>query len=195
MPLLQGDSGTYRLPSGPKTGSGGAHGWAAPGLLPMLLLAWGCAGQAGERSPEGILSLRGDFERCRDLVFESALGCRGCHRFGTGDDRVGPDLGTIGAKYDRRKLLAKLQNPSQGIDPKYVSFVVETRAGSIQSGILLERSAERIVLRDPEKIMTFELKEVRRMAAQEKSMMPDSLLKDLSDQTIADLLEFLTELK
>src|SRR5437762_13380068 len=94
-------------------------------LIPVgLLLASGCRfsdGRAGE-----ILTLSGDFNRGRDLVFESPMQCRACHRFGTGDEKMGPDLEKIGAKYDRRKLLETILEPSKEIEPKYVNYLVET---------------------------------------------------------------------
>jgi putative heme-binding domain-containing protein len=144
---------------------------------------------------ERILALTGDFERGRQLVFESNLNCRACHRFGTGDDKVGPDLEKIGVKLDRRKLLESILDPSKDIDPKYRSYLVETRSGSILSGILTERTVDRLVLRDAEKSITLEARDVKRIAAQEKSLMPDFLLQDLTAQEAADLLEFLSGLK
>ena len=161
----------------------------------LLLFVSGCLDRAGGVLPEEVLSLQGDFDRGRDLVFESSINCRGCHRFGTGDEKVGPDLGTIGSKYDRRKLLERILDPSKEIDPKYVCYRVETSGGAIHSGIVVEKTADRIVLRDQEKTLTVAVKDVRRMAAQEKSIMPDSLLKGLTAQEIADLLEFLQGLR
>jgi putative heme-binding domain-containing protein len=161
----------------------------------LLLSAPSCLDRAAGATPGQILSLPGDFDRGRDLVLESSINCRGCHRFGIGDDKLGPDLGTIGAKYDRRRLLEKILDPSKGIDPKYLCYLVETTGGAILSGILTERTADRIVLRDQEKTMIIDMKDVKRMGAQEKSIMPDSLLKDLTAQEIADLLEFLQGLR
>ena len=163
-------------------------------LLPAaLLLASGCllsGGRAGE-----ILALKGDFDRGRDLIFESPIQCRACHRFGTGDEKMGPDLGTIGAKYDRRKLLETLLDPSKEIEPKYVSYLVETRGGAIHTGLLVQMTADKVVIRDAEKTVELAMKDVRRMAAQEKSIMADDLLQGLAAQDVADLLEFLSGLK
>jgi len=161
-------------------------------LLAAALLASGCA----PRGPlEEIFSLKGDFDRGRELVFDSPVNCRACHRFGTGDEKMGPDLGTIGAKYDRRKLLETILDPSKEIEPKYVSYLVETSGGAILSGLVVEKTADRIVLQDAEKMMTVAAKDVKRIVPQQKSIMPDSLLKDLKAQDVADLLEFLLGLK
>ena len=162
-------------------------------FLAALAALSGCPAPGGASDP--ILTLQGDFDRGRDLVFESPMTCRACHRFGTGDEKMGPDLGTIGAKYDRRKLLDTILDPSREIDPKYSGYLVETAGGAIHNGILVERTAARIVLRDAEKTVEIAAKDVKRMAAMEKSIMPDSLLKDFTPQDVADLLEFLSRLK
>lgn len=167
----------------------------------LLLLSIALAGSSGERRPradgpaEAILSLQGDFERGRELLFESALQCRACHRFGTGEEKMGPDLGQIGARYDRRKMLETLLYPSKEIDPKYASWAVETAAGAVHSGILVERTADRIVLQDAEKTIPIPAASVKRMARLEKSIMPDSLLKELAPREIADVLEFLARMR
>jgi putative heme-binding domain-containing protein len=163
-------------------------------LIPAgLLLASGCL-HSGGRSGE-ILALQGDFDRGRDLVFESPMQCRACHRFGSGDEKMGPDLEKIGAKYDRRKLLETLLDPSREIELKYVSYLVETTGGAIHAGIVVEKTPATIVLRDAEKTVELAAKDVKRMVAQEKSIMPDSLLREFTAQDVADLLEFLSSLK
>ncbi len=145
--------------------------------------------------PAEILALRGDFERGRGLVFESTLQCRACHRFGTGEEKLGPDLGEIGKKYDRAKLLETLLDASKEVDPKYATLLVETTSGAVHSGILVETTADRIVLQDPEKTIPIPLASVKRRVTQQKSIMPDSLLQGLTAQESADLLEFLWGLK
>jgi putative heme-binding domain-containing protein len=145
--------------------------------------------------PEDILSLQGDFDRGRDLVFDSPAQCRACHRFGTGDEKLGPDLGKIGSKYDRRKLLETILDPSKEIEAKFVNYLVETTGGAVYSGVVVERTPDRIVLQDPEKTIPLEVKSIRRIVAQQKSIMPDYQLQDLTAQEAADLMEFLAGLK
>lgn len=145
--------------------------------------------------PAAILALQGDFERGRGLVFESTLQCRACHRFGTGEEKLGPDLGEIGKKYDRAKLLETLLDASKEIDPKYATTLVETTSGAVHSGVLVETTADRIVLQDPEKTIPIPLASVKRRITQQKSIMPDSLLQGLTAQESADLLEFLRGLR
>lgn len=171
----------------------------------LALLALALAFSSGERrpagrlgatmDPSGILALRGDFERGRELIFDSTLQCRACHRFGTGDEKVGPDLGQIGAKYDRRKLLETILDPSKEIDPKYATYLVETAGGAVYSGILVEKTGKQIVLQDAEKITPIPAESVKRMGAQKKSIMADFLLQDLTPQEAADVLEFLQGMK
>jgi putative heme-binding domain-containing protein len=146
-------------------------------------------------NPEEILSLKGDPGRGRTLIWGSGLQCRTCHRIDSGDEKLGPDLGKIGSKYDRRKLLEAILDPSKDIDPKYAAQLVQTRDGAIYSGIVTERTPERLVLRDTEKQITLPAASIERMMAQKKSMMPDFLLQDLTAEEAADLLDYLSSLK
>jgi putative heme-binding domain-containing protein len=145
--------------------------------------------------PQEILAKKGNAEKGQKLIFESGLQCRACHRFGSGDEKLGPDLGKIGAKYDRPKLLESILDPSKEIDPKFVSYLLQTQDGAVYSGILVEKTPERVVLRDAEKAIPLDARSVQRMVPQQKSIMPDFLLQDLSAEEAADLLEFLSSLR
>ncbi len=143
--------------------------------------------------PAQILSTVGDAERGRTLfVSGTGVQCRNCHRVANTGRELGPDLAQIGKKYDRAKLLESLLEPSKVIDPKFVTYLVETTAGHVHTGLLVRRSDDEIVLRDAEgKEIRVAAEDVEFAAPQQKSLMPDLLLKDLTLQQVADLLEFL----
>ena len=144
-----------------------------------------------------LLSLRGDVGRGKQVfTTTSGVSCKNCHRIGQDGTEVGPELTTIGKKYDRAQLLESILEPSKLIDPKYVTYLVETRDGRVLSGILVERNEREVVLRDPQnKVVRLPMAEVEQLATQQQSLMPELLLRDLTAQQVADLLEFLASLR
>jgi putative heme-binding domain-containing protein len=147
--------------------------------------------------PAGVLALTGDSERGRRLFFESAgMQCKVCHRIGAGEDLLGPELTLIGKKYTRAQLLENIVDPSKTIDPKFATHLVETKGGLVMAGLKIREDDQELVLRDTErKDVKISKSMIQRSAVQQKSMMPDFLLQDLTAQEAADLLEYLQSLK
>jgi len=144
-----------------------------------------------------ILSLPGDAARGRQVFSTTAgVSCKNCHRIGQEGTEVGPELTTIGKKYDRARLLESILEPSRLIDPKYVTYLVETKDGRVLSGILTERNEREVVLKDPQnQVVRLPLAELEQLVTQQQSLMPELLLRDLTAQQVADLLEYLCSLK
>ena len=147
--------------------------------------------------PEQILGLKGDIARGKELFFDTTgVQCKSCHRIDGVGKQLGPDLNEIGKKYDRAQLLESLLQPSKKIDPKYITFVIETESGQVHSGLIVERTPEEIVLKDNEhKILRIPTSEVEVLLPQRKSLMPEMLLRDLTAEQAANLLEYLASLK
>jgi putative heme-binding domain-containing protein len=146
---------------------------------------------------EAILALAGDAGRGRMLFFETAgVQCKNCHKIGDQGQTLGPDLTQIGKKLDKAKLLESILEPSKTIDPQFVSHLVETNSGEVHTGLLVKRTDYETVLKKADgKEVTIRASEIDRSAPQQKSLMPDLLLRDLTPQQAADLLEFLAGLK
>jgi putative heme-binding domain-containing protein len=144
-----------------------------------------------------LLSLSGDIERGRKFFFEaSAAACKNCHRIGQVGAQVGPELTHIAKKLTRAALLESILEPSKTIDPKYVSYLLETDEGRVYSGLLKERTDERVVLVDAAgKEIEVANEAIEVLVPQQKSLMPDLLFRDLTAAQLADLLAFLASLK
>ncbi len=122
--------------------------------------------------------------------------CKSCHRIGGKGIDLGPDLSQIGKKYDRAQLLESLLEPSKKVDPKFAAWLVETADGQVYSGLLVERNEREVVLKDNQnKTIRVPLEETELVVPQQKSLMPELLLRDMTAQEAADLLEFLASLK
>jgi uncharacterized repeat protein (TIGR03806 family) len=147
--------------------------------------------------PEEILALAGDAERGRRLFLNTeGVQCRNCHRLGGQEVAPGPDLARIGGKLDRAALLESILDPSRSIDPGFVVYQVETADGRVLAGLVVSKSETELVLLDARnKEVRLAMKDVERFAPQSKSLMPELLLREMSAQQVADLLEFLGTLK
>jgi putative heme-binding domain-containing protein len=144
-----------------------------------------------------ILALRGDARRGREVFTANpATPCKSCHRAGGVGEAIGPDLTKIGAKYDRAALLEQILEPSKTIDPQYIAYLLETKDGRVSTGLVVEKSAREVVLKDAQgKTVRVPGAEVKQLVPQSRSLMPELLLRDLTAQQVADLLEFLTTLR
>src|SRR5262249_493939 len=127
---------------------------------------------------------------------ESVVNCKSCHRLDGVGIELGPDLSKIGAKYRRRELLDQILEPSRSVDRKHTVYVVSTSSGLVHSGPPVEGNAKAVVLRDAlgPKIRGA-TSDVETLTPQKQSLMPDLLLRSLTAQQAADLLEYLTSLR
>jgi len=147
-------------------------------------------------NPAELLAMEADVERGRQLFFrDGAASCRSCHRVKATGETLGPDLSQIGKKYSPGDMLTHLLEPSRFIDPKYIPSVLETKDGLVHAGILVERNDREVILRNAQnKEIRVPTDDVESIVSQQKSLMPELLLRDLTPQQAADLLAFLCSL-
>jgi putative heme-binding domain-containing protein len=141
-----------------------------------------------------LLALRGDENRGRQIFFtQGGTGlCARCHKIDNQGIDFGPDLSHIATKYNRADLLDNIIHPSKTIAPGYATYVVRTKSGDTFSGLLIKRTDQELILKDPQlKETHIPAVDVEKSAAQTISAMPDGLLADLDQQQAADLLAFI----
>jgi uncharacterized repeat protein (TIGR03806 family) len=146
---------------------------------------------------QALLAMKGNAERGKTVFATNpAAQCKTCHKIGPLGESVGPDLSKIGTKYDRATILEHILDPSRTIDQQYVSYLVETKDGQVVTGVVAERTKSAIVVKDVQgKTTTIPSDQVEQLSPQPRSLMPELLLRDLTAQQAADLLEFLAGLK
>lgn len=117
--------------------------------------------------------------------------CGKCHLlFGVGG-RIGPDL-TSFKRDDVTRILMNVVNPSAEIREGFEAFTILTDDGRISSGFLFDQDANVVVLRGVDgQNITIPRDEIDEMIQQKKSLMPEGLLKDFSDQQVRDLFAYL----
>jgi len=150
--------------------------------------------------PQEILALSGNAESGRRFFFSDAASqCKNCHRVQGQGGTLGPDLSEIAKRYQRHELLESLLEPSKKIDPKFATHTLLTSAGQVYTGILVEKSDSHVVLNvlrgTESELLRLPVAEMEDLQPQPVSLMPDRLLRELTPQQAADLLEFLWSLK
>ncbi|MBC8356965.1 MAG: PQQ-dependent sugar dehydrogenase [Planctomycetes bacterium] len=147
--------------------------------------------------PDQILSLEGDLARGKRVFFNTAgVSCKNCHRVQKEGKEVGPDLTKIGEKQKRADLLESILEPSKRIDPKFVTYLVETKDGRVLTGLLVSKDEKEVVLRDATNMLVqIPAADVEQLATQQKSLMPDLLFREMTAQQVADLVAYLSALK
>jgi putative heme-binding domain-containing protein len=166
-------------------------------LVKLVQNKWGTV--RTERNPQReqvIGSLREQLRRTPgdpfrgEQVFKTL--CAQCHKiYGEGQE-VGPDLtGNGRSSFDQ--LLSNVFDPSLVIGGGYQLHTVVDVDGRSVSGLLVEDSDQRIVLKvQGGKIETISRDQVDEVIKSELSMMPEDMEKQFKPQEIADLFAFLT---
>ena len=144
------------------------------------------------KAHQPVLKLTGDVARGQTLFGKK---CTTCHKQGETGHAVGPNLASLTTKSPESLLLAIL-DPSAAVEGKYLNYVAVTTAGRSLTGILATETGSSITLLaaegKSESVLRDEIEELRSTS---KSLMPDGLEKDLSQQDIADLIEYVRSLK
>lgn len=148
-------------------------------------------------SADAILALTGDANRGRGIFFKSsAAQCKQCHAVQNFGGTLGPELSQIGKKYERKTLLETIIDPSKAIAPEFVPQLLETKSGQVYAGFLVEKTVDHVVLKDVNsRLVRVDTDEIEAIVPQQKSLMPELVLSEVTAQDAADLLAFLTGLK
>src|SRR5262249_9568100 len=110
--------------------------------------------------------------------------------------QVGPDLSVIGKKASRENLFESILLPSKAIADQYVSWVIETKAGLVVTGLLIEETPEYVLLRDANAKDTKIAKaEIESRGKSPTSLMPADLLAYMTEDDLVDMVEYLFSLK
>ena len=108
---------------------------------------------------------------------------------------MGPDLATIGDKMGRAALLDAMINPSAGIAPEYVTWVLKTNSAGEVRGMIVSNSEDEITVRELSgNRRTFRATDVLERKRDPESAMPN-LVGVLDEQDLADLVGYMEELK
>ncbi|WP_162275934.1 neutral/alkaline non-lysosomal ceramidase N-terminal domain-containing protein [Roseimaritima ulvae] len=117
--------------------------------------------------------------------------CVTCHRLNGAGHQVGPDLDPLAVKpvdFFTQEIL----DPSRNLDSRYSTYTALTDSGRIITGLLAAETDTAITLRlQDAKQETLQRSELEEFRSNPTSLMPTGFEKDLDNQQLADLIEFI----
>jgi putative membrane-bound dehydrogenase-like protein len=117
--------------------------------------------------------------------------CAKCHTLFTKGGQIGPDL-TAYKRDDLQRILTNVVNPSAEIREGFENYVVLTADGRVLNGFLADQDKQVVVLRGVDgQNITIERENIEEMKAVSQSLMPEELLKGMSEQQVRDLFAYL----
>jgi len=120
--------------------------------------------------------------------------CVACHRLNGVGEAVGPDLAKLDPKTTPVDILKNVLDPSAKIEDKYQTFVFETEAGKVVTGMVLEETAETVkVIENPiaqTPPVVLRKAEIVERTKSPSSIMPKGLLDKLTRDEVLDLLSY-----
>jgi putative heme-binding domain-containing protein len=121
--------------------------------------------------------------------------CVSCHRLNGVGEEFGPDLAKLDAKITPAEILRSVIEPSFKIEEKYQSYLFETSAGKVVTGMVLEETGDTVKLIEnpiaqtpPLVLRKSEIVERRKSPS---SIMPKGLLDKLTKEEILDLMSYM----
>ena len=117
--------------------------------------------------------------------------CAKCHRLFDSGGHIGPDL-TSYKRDDLSRMVLNIANPSAEIREGYETWLIVTNNGRTVTGFKVDEDQRVIVLRGTDgNNITVSKDSIDELARQPNSLMPQGLLKGMSDQEIRNLFAYL----
>lgn len=122
------------------------------------------------------------------LVFSKT--CQQCHKLYGEGATIGPDL-TGSNRSDLDYLLSNIIDPSAEVGRDYRMSVVQTAAGRVVTGIVVERSPARVVVQTATEKVVLAAEDVDSIKDSALSIMPDNQLDTMTKEQVRDLIAYL----
>jgi putative heme-binding domain-containing protein len=117
--------------------------------------------------------------------------CAKCHKLYDHGGEIGPNL-TAYQRDNVDRLLASVVNPSAEIREGFENFLLQTSDGRTLTGFLADQDNQVVVLRTAEgQNVSVPRAEIEELRAAGQSLMPEGLLKQLTDAQARDLFAYL----
>jgi putative membrane-bound dehydrogenase-like protein len=152
---------------------------------------------SGDPSRQQVLD---EYQSARGLTGDTTRGgelfkakCTACHRLGDVGNDVGPNLASLTDR-SPQALLTAILDPSQAVEAKFLNFIAVTSDGRTVSGLVeSETSTSVTFVGENGQRVTLLRADLEAVQSTGKSMMPDGLEKELSQQDIADVMQYIIE--
>ena len=125
------------------------------------------------------------------------LQCNSCHGGGIALGRegriFGPDLAGVTRRLSPKEFAESLVFPSKQVADRYKAYEATLNDGTVLTGFITEQNDAVVTFADREQVHRLPRPQIRSIAPQSNSLMPDHLLNGLSWEQIRDLVAFLEE--
>ncbi len=144
--------------------------------------------QAAMNKMKPALTLKGNAQN-GEKVFSNT--CSTCHKYGSIGNEVGPVLTEISRK-SKATVMHDILDPNAAVDTKYVNHSLETKSGAIHMGIVANETDKSVTIHKigGEKVL-INKSDIKKFRSMGTSLMMEGFENALSNQEMADLLEFL----
>ncbi|MBI1913398.1 MAG: DUF1080 domain-containing protein [Planctomycetes bacterium] len=116
--------------------------------------------------------------------------CQQCHTLFDTGGKVGPEL-TGSNRADLDYLLSNIVDPSAVMAKEYAASVIETKKGRVLTGIVREQNKNAVTVVTATETVVLPRSEIDSIKPSDQSMMPDDLLKPLSQGEVRALVAYL----
>ena len=116
--------------------------------------------------------------------------CSACHQLENEGRRVGPDLAALSNRSPHALLVAIL-DPNRAVEDKFMNYAAITIDGRQVSGMLVQETSVSVSLTAGEgKTIDLARADIEALRSTGKSLMPEGLERELTDQDIADIVAY-----
>ncbi len=144
------------------------------------------------RTPAAQLVVAGDRSLGKELFFGKGR-CSNCHMIRGQGGLLGPDLSNVGGDRTLAEIRQSILSPGLSEGTKYKAVTVVTVQGEKIAGTLRNRDNFSLQMMDAQgNLHFFSSAELREVALQAKSVMPENYGKLLSEAEVQNLLAFLS---
>ncbi|MFI5154485.1 MAG: PVC-type heme-binding CxxCH protein, partial [Chitinophagales bacterium] len=153
------------------------------------------ANAASRNAPtiKDLASIKADAAKGKIIFMKS---CSLCHMVGSEGKDFGPKLTEIGSKYGKDGLLNSIIHPSDGISFGFEGWQIKMKDGSALSGIISSKTESSIDIKFPGgTIQQIKTTDVASQKEMKESMMTEGLYQNMSNEDMANLLDYLEHLK
>ncbi|MEM6632612.1 MAG: PVC-type heme-binding CxxCH protein [Bacteroidota bacterium] len=141
---------------------------------------------------EELVSLSGSSENGQQIFQQN---CGICHQVGEVGVNFGPALTEIGNKLSKEAMYSSILYPSAGISFNYEGYLVKLQDKNAFTGYIESETESILILRMQGGISKeIEKDLITSMEPLPVSLMPEGLYKDLSQEELVDLVEYLSQL-
>ncbi len=145
-----------------------------------------------EKVLKSLLSLteqQGDVDAGREMFKKH---CAACHKHGEMGKAIGPNL-TGMAVHPKSELLTHIIDPSRSVEGNFRIYTVVRADGRVMNGMLASETRTSITLIDTEaKETSIQREDIEELLASRRSLMPEGFEKQMTNEELSNLLEFLT---